>query len=178
MGQWLLRCNPAHWRIRDFFTDGHTSTGWTIKQHWKRIRPGDDVAVWLSGEGGGVVAIGSVAGEPHFGPFADEDAHYWTGDRDPAGERWVVPVEFTAHFLDHPIGREVLEADPRFAHALILRMTGGRNPSPLTDEEWAAVADRVPPPGPQVVATAVRGAAAVVVAGASAVREAFRSVVG
>jgi EVE domain-containing protein len=177
MGQWLLRGNPAHWRVRDFFTDGHTSTAWTIKQHWKRMRPSDDVAVWLTGERGGVVAIGSVAEEPRFGPLPGEEARYWTDGRDPAEERWLVPVDYTAHFLDHPIGREVLEADPRFAHALILRMSGGRNPFPLTGEEWAAIADRVPPPGPQVVATAVRGAAAVVVAGASAVREAFRSVV-
>jgi hypothetical protein len=181
MGHWLLQCSEAHWRIRDFFTDGRTSTVWTIRQHWKRVRPGDDVAVWLSGEGGGVVALGRVTGEPQHGSFAveeHEEARYWTDGHDPAEERWLVPVEFTAHFLDHPIRRDVLEADPRFAHALILRMAGGRNPFPLEPDEWAAVADRKPPQGPQVVATAVRGAAAVVVAGASAVREAFRSAVG
>jgi EVE domain len=175
MAYWLLQCNESHWRIRDFFADGHTGTVWTIRQHWKRISPGDGVAVWLSGEAGGVAALGHVAMEPYFGTA---DARYSADGHLPEGEQWLVPVEFTRHFVDHPIRREVLEADPRFAHALILRMAGGRNPFPLEEDEWAAITDRVPPPGPEVVATAVRGAAAVVAAGAIAVREAFRSAVG
>ncbi|MEV6630403.1 EVE domain-containing protein [Actinoplanes sp. NPDC051470] len=176
MAYWLMQGNISHWRIRDFFTDGHTATTWTIRQHWKRMSAGDGVAIWLSGPGGGVVALGHVTAEPHFGTADDP---YWTG-RD--GEQWLVPVEFAQHFVNRPIGREKLEGDPRFAHALILRMAGGRNPFPLEDQEWAAIVDRVPPAGPQVVATAVRGAAAgaaaVVTAGASAVKEAFRTAVG
>jgi predicted RNA-binding protein with PUA-like domain len=177
MAYWLLQGNESHWRIRDFFADGHTGTVWTIRQHWKRMSTGDGVVVWLSGEGGGAVAVGHVAGEPFFGAEEPADARYWTGGNGRESERWLVPVEFTRHFLDHPIGRAALERDRRFAGALILRMPGGRNPFPLADEEWAAIADRVPPPGPEVVATAVRGAAAVVAAGAIAVREAFKSAV-
>jgi hypothetical protein len=168
MAYWLMQCNESHWRIRDFFADGRTGTVWPIRQHWKRMHPGDGVAVWLSG---GAVAVGHLAGEPFFGTAEDE---YRTG----GDEGWLVPVEFTHHFLNQPIRRDVLEADPRFAGALILRMSGGRNPFPLEPDEWAAILDRVPPPGPHPVATAVRGAAVVVAVGATAVREAFRSVVG
>jgi hypothetical protein len=80
-------------------------------------------------------------------------------------------------FPDRLIRRDALAADPRFAGALILRRPGGRNPFPLEDAAWAAVLDRVPPAGPHLVADTVRGAAAVVVAGAAAVREAFRSAI-
>jgi len=171
MGYWLLHTSEAHWRIRDFFTDGRTGTVWTIRQHWKRVAPGDGVAVWLTGKDGGVVARGRVTGEPYFGA---DDAEYWIEEH---GERWRVPVDLTEHFVDRPIRRDVLAADPRFANALILRLAGGRNPFPLEPDEWTAITDRVPPPGPQVVATAVRGAAVAVAVGATAVREAMRSVV-
>src|SRR5690349_11943019 len=99
MAYWLLQCNTSHWRIRDFFTDGHTGTTWTIRQHWKRMAPGDGVAVWLSGAGGGVAALGHVTAEPRLGT---PDTEYWTvpgGD----AEQWVVPVEFAQHFVDRPI---------------------------------------------------------------------------
>jgi hypothetical protein len=173
MAYWLMQGSESHRRIRDFFTDGHTGAPWPIRQHWKRMSPSDGVALWLSGPGGGVVAVGHVAAEPFFGRADDP----YRIDR-PDTEEWLVPVEFAHHFVDHPIGRDALGADPRFAGARILRTPGGRNPAPLEDDEWAAVLERVPPPGPHPVATAVRGAAVVVAVGATAVREAFRSVVG
>ncbi len=217
MAHWLLQCNPAHWRIRDFFvTDGRTRTSWTVRRHRDRIAPGDDVAIWLSGKPGGVVAVGRVTGEPFHGTAAAADEEYWTGDHGRETERWHVPVEFTRHFLDEPITRETLRADERFAGSLIIRVPRGSNPFPVEPAEWPAIAERVPPlPGvspqrdgadprqdgagprqdgaaprqdvtaprrdgaghPQVVAVTVRTAAAVVAAGAIAVREAVRSVV-
>jgi hypothetical protein len=34
--------------------------------------------------------------------------------------------------------------DPRFANAYILRIPGAGNPFPLAEDEWQAVADRLP----------------------------------
>jgi predicted RNA-binding protein with PUA-like domain len=188
MAHWLLQCNPAHWRIRDFFGHRRTSIAWTVRRHRDRMAPGDDVAIWLSGKAGGVVAVGRVTGKPYYGTAAPADEKYWTSDHERQKERWHVPVEFTRDFLDAPITRETLRADERFAGSLILRMPGGPNPFPVAPAEWPAIADRVPPrPGgspwrnetghPQMVATTVRTAAAVVAAGATAVREALRAVV-
>ena len=188
MAHWLVQCNPGHWRIRDFFADGRTSTVWTVRRHRDRIAAGDDVAIWLSGKAGGVVAVGRVTGEPYYGAAAPADEKYWTGGHGRERERWLMPVEFTRHFLDEPITRETLKADERFAGSLIVRMPRGSNPFPVEPGEWAAVADRVPRPpavvpwrdddgNPQMVAATVRTAAAVVAAGATAVREALRSVV-
>jgi predicted RNA-binding protein with PUA-like domain len=178
MAHWLLQCNESHWRIRDFFTDGRTGTVWTIRRHRDQIAAGDDVGVWLSGKQGGVVAIGRVTGEPCHGTATEADERYWTGTHDHATERWLVPVEFSRHFLDAPIRRDTLTADHRFAKSLILRVPRGANPFPVAADEWAAITDRVPPAGPHMIAATVRGAAAVVAAGATAVREAFRSAVG
>jgi predicted RNA-binding protein with PUA-like domain len=177
MAHWIVQANPAHWRIRDFFTDGHTHTAWAIRRYRDAAAGGDDVALWLSGRDGGVVALGRVAGEPYHGT-APDDA-YWSAGPERADARWLMPVEFTNVFLDDPIARAVLRADRRFAGSLILRMAGGGNPFPVTGAEWPAVAERVPHPSEHaVVAATVRGAAAIVAGGATAVREAVRSVVG
>jgi predicted RNA-binding protein with PUA-like domain len=179
MAHWILQCNPSAWRIRDFFDAGRTSTTWVIRRHWKKMSPGDDVAIWMSGRPGGVVAVGRVSGEPEFGPAPSKEEQFWTSGRTGAGERWTVPVEFTRHFLGAPIRREVLKGDDRFADALILRMPGGANPFPAEDAEWQAIADRVPGgvPGPPhtLVANTVRTAAVVVATGATAIKEAVRS---
>ena len=179
MAHWILQCNPSVWRIRDFFESGRTGTQWVIRRHWTKMSPGDDVAIWMSGRPGGVVAVGRVSGEPEFGSPPKGQDQFWTSDKARAGERWTVPVQFTRHFLGAPINREVLKADDRFAGALILRVPRGANPFPLEDAEWQAIADRVPGgvPGPPhtLVANTVRTAAVVVATGATALKEAVRS---
>jgi hypothetical protein len=179
MGHWIVQANPAHWRIRDFFDDGHRSISWTVRRHRDRIAAGDDVALWLSGRAGGVVAVGRVAAEPYHGTEPEWATAYRTEGHEDREERWLMPVEFAHVFLDDPVRRDTLRADRRFAGALILRMAGGGNPFPVTGAEWPAIAGRVPRRGEHaVVATAVRGTAALVAGGATAVREAVRSVVG
>ena len=188
MAHWLLQCNPAHWRVREFFDAGRTSTVWTVRRHRDRIAPGDDVGIWLSGRAGGVVAVGRVTGAPYYGEAAPADEKFWAGGHGREKERWLMPVHFDRVFLDTPITRDELKADERFAGSLIIRMPRGSNPFPVEAAEWPAVAERVPAPPavmpwrdgdghPQVVAATVRTAAAVVAAGATAVREAFRSLV-
>ena len=178
MAYWLLQGNPAHWRIRDFFTDGHTSTVWTIRRFKDMIAPGDEVALWLSGKQGGVVAVGAVTGPPRFGTVGAEDEKYWTDAHDPERELWTVPVAFSRHFLDHPVPRATMKADERFAGGAIIRAPFAANPFPVEAEAWDAITERLPvvPEGSQMVAKTVLAGAAVAAAAATAVREALRSV--
>lgn len=172
MAHWILQANPAHWRVRDLFAGGRKGTVWPVRRYRDAVAAGDDVALWVCGPGGGVVAVGRVIGEPFQGR---PDKRLWTGD--PA-RTTVLPVEFGTEFLDRPIGREMLRADDRFAGSLILRMAGGGNPFPVTGPQWAAIAERVPGAGEHaVVATFVRGAAATTAGAVTAVREALRAAV-
>ena len=146
MAYWLLQHNPAR---------GACGSGdWVIRRYRDLITAGDDVALWHSGRGGGVAAVGTITGAP----------------RDS-----VIVVSFARMFASKPIPREVLKADERFRDALVLRMAGGGNPFPLTPAQWQAITERIPPEH-QFVAATVRGAAALAVAGATAIREAVRSV--
>jgi hypothetical protein len=171
MAHWLLQGNPAHWRIHDFFAAGHARTTWPIRRHRETIAAGDDVVLWLTGNRGGVVALGVVTGAASLGPASPYDLRHADG--------WAVPVSFHRHFLDQPVGRATLKADDRFAGSQILRAPGGGDPFPLTPAAWEAVVEHAPlsSDGSQIVAKTVQAGAAVAAAAAIAVREAFRSVV-
>ncbi|MCO8271242.1 EVE domain-containing protein [Actinoplanes sp. TRM 88003] len=146
MAYWLLQHNPAR---------GECGSGdWTVRRYRELITAGDGVALWHSGRGGGAVAVGTITEAAHDG---------------------VITVEFARMFTGRPIPRDTLKADERFRDALVLRMPGGGNPFPLTPAQWQAIEERVPPEN-QLVAATVRGAAALAVAGATALREAVRSV--
>ncbi|MFI5934435.1 EVE domain-containing protein [Actinoplanes sp. NPDC051494] len=169
MAHWLLQVNPKKWPLDDFLAAGGHTDAWPIRRHRDAITAGDQVALWTSGGDGGVVAVGVITGVPRRGAADDR---FWPGGVD---DRWLLPVRFDQTFPGTTIARATLSEDPRFATTLVLRMSGGGNPFPVTPAEWEAVEERVPPHGP--VAATVRGAAAVVVAGATAVREAFRTAV-
>ena len=142
----------AHWLLQ--YNPAHEQPGprWPIRRYRDRIAAGDDIALWASGRDGGLAGLGRVAGQPHDGILEIESVR-------------TFPV----------IARTTLKADRRFADALILRMSGGGNPFPLEPIQWQAVVDRAPAEL-HLVGKTVLTAAAIAAAGATAIREAVRSV--
>jgi len=135
------------------YNPAHEQPGdhWPIRRYRDRITVGDEVALWASGPGGGVTGLGQVTAK--------------SANTVQIGNVRTFPV----------IRRELLRDEPRFANALILRMPGGGNPFPLDAAQWQAVADHVPAEL-HLVGKTVLGAAALAAAGATAIREAVRSV--
>jgi hypothetical protein len=142
----------AYWLLQHNPAHYQPGPQWPIRRYRDRIAAGDEVALWASGRAGGVLGLGVIAGLPHDG---------------------LVEIEAVRTFP--VIGRDVLKADPRFADALILRMPGGGNPFPLEPAQWEAVVSRAPGEL-HLVGKTVLTAAALAAAGATAIREAVRSV--
>jgi hypothetical protein len=140
MAHWLVQGNPAKWRVHEFFADGNQLESWSITRYRDQIQEGDGVALWLAGQDGGVVALGTVTGvvEDVFGGDVDP---YWVRRQDAEAVRMRMPLRLTDLFLDDPITREELGYDPRFAGAAILSQPFAGNPFPLTDDQWAAIVD-------------------------------------
>ncbi|MFE0530403.1 EVE domain-containing protein [Micromonospora sp. SD19] len=138
--RWLLQCNPTKWRIHDFVADGHEITAWTATRHLSDIRPDQDIALWLTGSTGGVVAVGHTTGPPTPVAEGRVDDGYYAEPPDPVAARWVVPVRLTRRFLDQPVPRTALAGDQDFADSAILTRPWSGNPFPLTDRQWLAVA--------------------------------------
>jgi EVE domain len=139
MAHWLVQCNPAKWRVREFFADGNQLDGWSITRYHDQVQAGDDVALWLAGREAGVVALGTVTGGVQD---VERDVDpYWARQEDADAVRARMPLRLTEVFLDAPLTREELRNDPRFAGATILSQPFAGNPFPLTDDQWAAVVD-------------------------------------
>jgi hypothetical protein len=140
MAHWLVQGNPAKWRVHEFFADGNQLDNWSITRYRDQIQEGDDVALWLAGRDGGVVALGTVTGEVEDVFGGDMDP-YWVRREDADAVRMRMPLRLTELFLDDPITREELGHDPRFAGAAILSQPFAGNPFPLSDDQWAAIVD-------------------------------------
>lgn len=129
-GHWLVQANPKTWDVVGA-VDARPVEAWCVSRYLGRLTSGDDVGLWVSGRKAGVYAIGEVTG----------DAGLLTDDLAAAAQ---VPIRFDVLLRSDPVPKAELVADPRFARSLILRMPGGGNPFPLTDDEWSAIADRLP----------------------------------
>ncbi|RSN24145.1 hypothetical protein DMC63_06195 [Streptomyces sp. WAC 05977] len=131
---WILQCNPEKWDVWSWWErQTETSTTWTVDRHLDDLHIGDSFALWVSGPGGGVCALGTLISEPY--PTSDFDEH-WA--RRPE-RRQVIDVRLERFLFDRPITRQELVSDPAFAGALIIRMPGTANPISLEPGEWASL---------------------------------------
>jgi predicted RNA-binding protein with PUA-like domain len=139
MTHWLLQSNPDRYDTDrpDWFTEWGMATRGLAAQ----LQPGDQVAIWKSGNSAGVYATATVAeGEPYETVIGPDDGFKCAEDI--GKRRWCVDLE-GGRRLDRPVLKETLRADPRFADAAILRAWRRPNPFPLSDEEWDAICSRI-----------------------------------
>jgi hypothetical protein len=147
MSSWLFQWNPERWDVwaylRDNPEDDFSEWTWSAVGYLDQIEPGDRVVFWIGGRPRvrGVYATGKVTNHAFGGGGLGE---YATRSSDRHRSHWFVPFALTQTFFDNPILAIELRMDPRFSQALILRMPGGGNPFPLEEEEWKAIADRLP----------------------------------
>ena len=80
MAYWILQANPDDiYKIFDALGDPGAIRDWRIARHRHEILPGDEFALWASGENRGVYAFGVVTEPAELRP-GDADPHW----RDPA----------------------------------------------------------------------------------------------
>jgi hypothetical protein len=144
---WIFQANPEIYQdIWDVYDNREQVRNWDVglkltPRHYE-MRQGDPAAIWVCGRRAGVYAITSIKGRAHDAPprfqhFPIVPKDRWNPDYD--GEwRWWVDLGRT-HWLDRPIPRETLKADPRFAGARVIRQPWAPNPFLTTDEEWHAI---------------------------------------
>lgn len=134
MAYWILQGNPAIYDTRGALQTS-TIDRWRIARHLHDISSDDQFALWISGPGGGVIALGVVTKPPERDTDPDS---FWIDPAEGAKPGWRIGVKIR-RVLRSPVPRVDLQADPGFAGSLILRMPGGGNPFPVTPEEWRAL---------------------------------------
>jgi len=138
MAYWILQGNPEIYDTYGALQAGTIDT-WRIARHLHDISPGDEFALWISGPGGGVSALGIVTEPPKRNTDPDR---FWADPADGVKPAWRVGIRINRR-LGSPIPRADLQADPRFAKSMILRMPGGGNPFQVTPDEWLVLQSRI-----------------------------------
>ena len=139
---WIFQGNPERFRVDLLQRDRATVPSWTVLpgKNVDAIKPGDRAALWISGKTAGVYGVGIVNGFPYN--WMTDDNDYWVNEEDRGVPTIAVPL--CTVWLPNPVYRAQLKDNPQFADSLILRMPGGRNPFPVTDEEWNVIVDALP----------------------------------
>lgn len=143
---WIFQGNPAKYRLEDSLRI-EPEEFWNVRQHAARVRVGDTVLVWLSGEEAGIYAVGEVLEDPAVRPDSPQGQGYWRDPRDGQREYPRVRVRYTQTLLDRPLSKPLLVTDPALEDLSIFRNPRGTN-FPVTAKEWAALQVWLDPAGP------------------------------
>ena len=125
MTYWILQGNPKIYDTSGAL-DAGTIDRWRVKRYLNRISRGDEFALWVSGPGGGVVAMGAVTEPPEHDTDPDP---FWVDSDDGAKPAWRIGIRISRQ-LTTPVQRTELQADPGFAGSAIIRMAGTTSAAP------------------------------------------------
>jgi hypothetical protein len=138
MTYWILQGNPEIYDTHGALEAG-TGDRWRIARHLHDISCGDEFALWISGPGGGVCALGVVT-EP---PKRDTDSDpFWFDPAEGGKPARRIGIRMNRR-LGAPVRGTDLQADPGFGRSMILRMPGGGNPFPVTPDEWQVLQSHI-----------------------------------
>jgi MoxR-like ATPase len=139
--KWLFQANPETWDLAGRLQtwEPGESEWWTVSRYRSEIRSGDDVALFASGPSGGILALGSIEGEPVLRPRPD-----WLAE---APEEIPSVEVLLRKKLDSPITRSQLQSHPVLQGLSVFRMAAATN-FKVTDDEWRALMELVGEPPP------------------------------
>ncbi|MCK5536175.1 MAG: EVE domain-containing protein, partial [Bacteroidales bacterium] len=98
---WLFQGNP---KVFDFKTSlkENLLTDWTVSAHKDKIKVGDKVILWISGDKSGCYAFAEVTSEPHEKSSSPDD-HLW---KEEDKSELKADIKITHNLVDFPILRE------------------------------------------------------------------------
>ncbi|MGO1049050.1 protein NO VEIN domain-containing protein [Crossiella sp. CA198] len=153
MGGWMLSGNPKRFNVPALLADEtHPSLReWSVVRGAKpdsranRMRPGQRIFLWLSGDQAGLWGAGHITGLVKSGPPRTHQ-QYWANAAELAKAKAFVPVDLP--IWETPILLDTVRAFPGLDKLTILEQPFGSNPFEVTPEQLAALEDLLSlPPG-------------------------------
>lgn len=101
---WIFQGNI---KVFDFETalKENILTDWIVSAHKEKIKVGDKVIIWITGNKSGCYALAEVTGEPH-NKSASPDDHLWKGE---AKSELKVDIKIIHNLIDNPILHEEIK---------------------------------------------------------------------
>ena len=134
---WIFQANPNKYRIKQSLQIERAEY-WNLNQHAQDVGIGDRILLWISGSAAGIYAVGTVLTSPVPMPDSATGLAYW---QDPLAGRRIKPrvlVRYDHVFLNQPLRKAYLEADPELWDLRILRLPRGTN-FVVSDDQWRAL---------------------------------------
>lgn len=136
---WLFQANPEQWSLVKHLPGmpPGSDDDWVVTRYRQKMRPGDGVVLWQSGEQAGVYALARLTATPRLAPkqdFRPDSA---------AEEEYLVDLRIYQHVLP-PLTRADVRAHPVLSNLDVIRRPFGGTNLPVTREQWRSALSAVP----------------------------------
>jgi 5-methylcytosine-specific restriction protein B len=133
----MLQANPKYYDLARALRDGIKTVQWSLKIHYKVIKKGAEIFLWISGPEGGLAALAEAAEDPKPSaakPDGGADP-YWTDAGAQRDGQAPYLVDLTIrHVPASIVGRDVLKAHPFLSGLEILRFANATSFTVRPDE--------------------------------------------
>lgn len=108
---WIFQGNPKFYDVAGALQDD-VLTSWKVAAHKDKIRIGDKVILWISGEDSGCYALAEVTSEVGKIPVNEEEIKYYKSDYDENEDR--ISIEIEHNYFNSPILWKTIKDDGVF----------------------------------------------------------------
>lgn len=139
---WIFQANPKFYRILEAL-QSLDRMQFLASRYKERIRVGDDVLIWMSGNHAGIYAQARVVEAVQERSSDGDDASFWTDPGAGATAKPRVVLAIERRFLANPVLRATISATDGLDSMLILRQPNGTN-FPVGADEWQCLRQLLP----------------------------------
>lgn len=136
MEYWLFQGNPKYYRLLDAIRERATIP-WKVTRYGKRMKIGDGVLIWVTGEKRGIYALGKIIQEPQIITVIP-DVDYFIDPTQMTSKPQVI-VQLTDKLLDHPLLYQDIESDPVLRQLWVICKPPVGTNFTVTAEQWQRV---------------------------------------
>ncbi|MFJ7728440.1 AAA family ATPase [Neobacillus sp. NPDC097160] len=122
---WIFQGNPKYYDVISAVNDLDRIT-WAVNQNKKQIKKGDKAYIWLSGTGGGIIAVGTILCDPKI-TEPDLDDPYNRSNELNKEPYLAAEILFQRKLTNVIVERTTLLADERTKRMEILTFPGATN---------------------------------------------------
>ena len=107
---WIFQGNPSIYNVVEALNDGLLNT-WNIKAHEDKIKIGDRIILWITGNSAGCYALGEVTSDIYEGVDSEEQNRYYL-DKSKNTSAKRVKIKVAKNLVDNPITKKEIEKVP------------------------------------------------------------------
>lgn len=100
---WIFQGNPKRYDFKSAIRNNALDL-WTVSAHRDKIKKGDKVILWITGEDAGVYGLGEITMDPFT--YTEEKDEYW---KDEDKSKYKAGITLTKSFIENPILKQKIK---------------------------------------------------------------------